>query len=662
MRTISRILLILLLVHFSVSTFSQQNTWTLHTSDTKIKIGILNGKLNIISLSGVKDPHNWTSAPSLFSLMDTVEADKKKIKTNWKFSRAENKNQSLRLTFVNMEPELELVSEWQANPGPGPVRHLMFVKNNSSKNITIHRQESMQISTGPIEELRATYINDDASWPDSIGVYHQDLSSPFSKKLTISEVQDWIPFVILDAKNAKGMYTGWEWSLGSVTIDASGNTASVRMGNGSDFKTDISPGEIFEVPPAFIGAYTGDLDACGNTLRKYLFNHSMPALITRDKTFPKVEWNAFAATGKKQGSWDPLESKYYPLMDDIAPLGFEEVVIDIGWWESYGDPGHIITDHVDWPSGMAAAAKYAHDRKMRFGLYDNESENLASDSGKTERISDIEYLIKDLHADFYRSDATAGPLVNGAFGGKNRAKYKNDMGYWSIKGFYEVIDSVYKQIPGFLWENCSNGGGLKDYGAVKRCSKIQNQDVYYPIEARKAFYDASHAFHPMQLAGVVGSWDAWQATGSVYEFRSSSMGAAYWHPDAPNGGNGGPVWTPEHKEIIKKAVATYKEKLRPLIRNADLYHIFPRPDNQHRDGVEYYDPATGKGVVYIFQPKETDGSPVFLKGLDRNAIYTVSFEDGSNNTIRMKGNTLMQTGIPVLLKGNETSELLFFSK
>ena len=58
----------------------------------------------------------------------------------------------------------------------------------------------------------------------------------------------------------------------------------------------------------------------------------MPAVLKNDPTYPKVEWNAFAATGQGQGSWNPTETKYYPLIDDIAPLGFEEVVIDINWW------------------------------------------------------------------------------------------------------------------------------------------------------------------------------------------------------------------------------------------------------------------------------------------------------------------------------------------
>ncbi|CAF1562078.1 unnamed protein product, partial [Adineta ricciae] len=102
---------------------------------------------------------------------------------------------------------------------------------------------------------------------------------------------------------------------------------------------------------------------------------------------------------------------------------------------------------------------------MRFGLYDNESENLTTDSGKAERIKDITYLMNNLQADFYRSDATAGPVASGSYGPQHRAKYPSDIGYWSIKGFYDVIDTLYNTGPGFSWENWSLGGGLKAFGA-----------------------------------------------------------------------------------------------------------------------------------------------------------------------------------------------------
>ena len=671
MRNISfeKILLYSLSLFLSLYSYGQTKKWTLKTADTKIVLGLnAADQLNLFELSNPSKAFNWVKTPSVVPFVHRVDVENDSMATDWKYKSATidtKEGVKLTLVFINADPALELKSVWQAKNGPGPIRHSMFLHNSSGKTVTIYNQESIDIKVaGPANKTSVVYINDDASVPDSIGVYKDLLHNTYAKTLRISEVQDWIPFMALNANNTHGIYIGWEWSIGRLAIEKRPSVSThLKAGISDSFKTDMDANETFEVPPGFIGAYAGDLDDCGNSLRKYLFQNAMPALIRKDKGFPKVEWNAFAALGKEKGSWDPVESKYYPLIDDIAPLGFEELVIDVGWWSSYGDPGHIITDSVDWPRGIPVAAKYAKDRGIRFGLYDNESENLTSDSGKSERIRDISYLIQNLNADFYRSDATAGPVISGTYGKNQRARYKEDVSYWSIKGFYEVIDSVYRKIPGFLWENCSSGGGLKDFGAVKRAARVQNQDVYWPVQARRSFYDASHVFPPMQLASVVGSWAGWYAEGSVYEFRSASMGAAYWHPDAPNGGNGGKVWTEKQKAAIKKAVTTYKEKLRPLIRNANLYHIFPRPDSIRWDGVQYHDPSTQKGVVYIFKPKNlVDQQIIKLKGLDPDVNYQLSFEDGSNKTTVRKGSALMRSGIVVTLKGDLASELMFIEK
>ncbi len=654
---------------FNTYSHAQVKSWTLRTADTEIILGINAAHhFELKKLANVNEDFNWAGILQSPAVVKTVGFDGRRYNTDWKFAGSsidDKDGRTLRLVFKNSQPAMELTSVWHAWNGPGPIRNTQFIKNTSGKVITIFAVESIDLDLSlPDSQTTLMYINDDASIPDSIGVYQDALTMPYHKTLRISEVQDWIPFMALNNDNKHGLYIGWEWSIGRLSFTKnSSSTVHLKAGISDDFKTEIAAGETFEVPPAFVGTYNGDFDACGNSLRKYLFHNAMPAMVRDSNGFPKAQWNAFAALGKEKGGWDPVESKYYPLIDDIAPLGFEELVIDVGWWSSYGDPGHIITDSVDWPHGIPAAAKYAKDRGIRFGLYDNESENLTSDSGKSERIRDISYLIEDLHADFYRSDATAGPVIAGTYGKGQRAKFKEDVSYWSIKGFYDVIDSVYRKIPGFLWENCSSGGGLKDFGAVQRAARVQNQDVYYPVQARRSFYDASHVFPPMQLASVVGSWLAWYAEGSVYEFRSASMGAAYWHPDAPNGGNGGPVWTDEQKGKIKKAVTTYKERLRPLIRTADLYHIFPRPDSVHWDGVQYFDPEKGEGVVYMFKPApSTPGYTIRLKGLMPEVSYDITFEDGSNPPVTMKGGALMSNGIKVTLEGELVSELMFITK
>jgi alpha-galactosidase len=90
-----------------------------------------------------------------------------------------------------------------------------------------------------------------------------------------------------------------------------------------------------------------------------------------------------------------------------------------------------------------------------------------------------------------------------------RAHYAEDVGYWQTKGYYEVLDSLYATIPNFAYENCAGGGRIKDYGILKRRLKIQNQDRYYPIDARQSFYDSSFALHPMQISALCGSWSDW---------------------------------------------------------------------------------------------------------------------------------------------------------
>ncbi len=344
-------------------------------------------------------------------------------------------------------------------------------------------------------------------------------------------------------------------------------------------------------------------------------------------------------------------------------MGFEEVVLDVGWWQ--GDTTHQphppVGDSVDWPSGILAARDCAHKRGMRFGLYWNCNPSMTTLDGIKHRQDDVQALYEQFHIDFFRSDGTAGNVLQtGGYGPGTRAHYPEDVGYWQTKGYYEVIDSLYAAIPNFSLENCSGGGRIKDYGILKRCLKIQNQDRYYPIDCRQSFYDSTFALHPMQLAALCGSWAEWQATGSVYEFRSSSMGAAYWHPDAPNGGNGGPGWSARQKALIKDAVNTYKTRLRPLIRTANLYHIFPRPDDKVWDGMEYFDPISGKGAIYVFRPDSPDNTcTVRLKGLKAEATYWLWGEDCSISPHEQAGTDLMQPGLTIGLPQPHTSDIIF---
>jgi hypothetical protein len=110
---------------------------------------------------------------------------------------------------------------------------------------------------------------------------------------------------------------------------------------------------------------------------------------------------------------------------------------------------------------------------------------------------------------------------------------------------------------------------------------------------------------------------------------------------------------------VKDAVAVYKAKIRPLVRAADLYHILPRPDGRNWDGIQYYDPAAKRGVVYLFKPAAgTDTMTIKLRGVEPETRYRVTFEDGSNPAAEKTGAELAG-GLEATLKGATVSELVF---
>ena len=636
------------------------DAWTVATDDTKVTVGATDeGQLVIYELSNPAAGWNWTAEPSVFPLVQTVAVGDTGREIRWKFKEGKfdkADGQKATLVFVCEEPALELTSEWWARPRRGPVRHALRITNRSGGPVKIFDPPTLQLDLAAGKdagELTMWTFHSDGHTPDKTGVYRDVVQPPFSRQVRTHPNGEFIPYAVFDAGGKHGVYVGVEWGYCRMACVAPegwpAGALRVRGGEFAGFSAVVGPGETFESPPGFVGAHKGDVDDAGNGLRRYLFNHSMPEIIRKDASYPKVQWNAFGATGDKPGSWNCVEAKYYPMIDAIAPLGFEEVMIDVGWWPGGKRSPEPIVDPVDWPSGMAKAAEHAHKAGMRFGLYWNKGEAMASAEGWQRRMAHIKRLYDEHKADMWRSDNTGGPVVGAS--------------YAEFQGFYAMLDRLYREMPNFQWENCSSGGRLKDFGSMKRAVKIFITDTYPEHHVRQAFYDSSFAFPPAQLEGCVGSTNGrFRPQGPVgmrFAFRSASLGAPEWFIDAPTGMNGSAPWTDDEKAAVKAAVDTYKTRIRPLVRGADLYHILPRPDNKNWDGIQYYDPAAKKGAVYLFKPSAVaDTIAIKLRGVEPATRYKVTFQDGSNPTVEKTGAELT-AGLDVTLKGAPVSELVF---
>ncbi|MBM4043261.1 MAG: alpha-galactosidase, partial [Planctomycetes bacterium] len=603
---------------------------------------------------------NWTAEGSAFALLAKAAVGGAEQELKWRFKDGaldKSDGQKLALRFACNGLPLELRSVWWARPGRGPVHHALQIANKSDKPVTLFEQPTLHLDlASPDGALTMWTFHSDGGTPDPAGVYRHEVAPPFYRQVRTHPNGEFIPYAVFDAGGKQGVYVGIEWGYCRLAAAAAEGDKSgavrVRGGEFPAFAISVGPGETFDAPPGFVGTYRGDVDDAGNSLRRYLFNYCVPEVVRKDPTYPKVQWNAFGATGDKPGSWNSVEAKYYPLIDDIAPLGFEEVMLDVGWWKGPTSAPEPEGDPVDWPSGMAKAAAHAHKAGLRFGLYWNKGEEMASKEGRDRRMAHVKRLYSEYNADMWRSDGTGGPVVSPS--------------YPSTKGFYAMLDQLAREIPNFQWENCNGGGRIKDFGAMRRNVKIFLTDTYAEHHVRQAFYDSSFAFPPAQLEGCLGSTDGrFRPKGPVgmrFAFRSASLGAPEWFIDAPNGGNGTAPWTDDEKAAVRAAVATYKSRIRPLVRDADLYHILPRPDGRNWDGIQYWDPAAKKGVAILFKPAAgADATSIKLRGLDPGARYRVTFEDGSNPPAERAGAELA-AGLPVTLPGAPISELVFIEE
>ena len=637
---------------------TSSQTWTLATADTQLTLGVTAAsELVVCGLSCPSTGRNWITRPVAFHFLRQAETAGRAQPLTWRFVDAVSDDadgRTLTLRFHSADGALELLSRWQAHAGPGPIRHSLEVTNRSAQAVTIGEQPTFDLDLTGASTLWS--FHSDGGTPDAVGVYRRALAADHTSSryaIRTAPSGEFIPLVILDADGREGVYLGLEWS--TCRIDAvylaSTEPPAVRLraGNLADLRAELPSQMTLALRPGFIGTYCGDLDAAGNQLRRWLLQHCAPDILRQDPGYPKVQWNAFGATGKTPGSWDPIEKKFYPLIDDVAALGFEEVMIDVGWWQD-NEPN---ADQEDWPAGMARAAAYAHERGLRFGLYWTDNLDMADAAGRQQRAARITRLFEEYNVDLWRSDSTRGEVIGPSFG--------------ATRGFYDMVDTLARTIPGFQWENCSGGGRIKDYGSMRRAVKIFNSDTYSPLHVRQAFFDSSHVLHPVQIEGHLGSTDGRYRPQGVaalrYAFRSMSMGAPEWFLDAPNGGNGTAPWSPLEKETVRAAVDTYKQKLRPLVRAADLYHILPRPDGQHWDGVQYFDPVTRRGVVYLFKPASDPAKEIIrFKGLAAERQYRLQFEDGTQPPSVHTGAELMISGLAVTLEGTEVSELVFFAE
>ena len=602
----------------------------LKTSDTQLVLEAGATAPRLISLSA-PNQRKWENRASEI-LIPFVEISEKQVPVKWSFNREASQIGEQRVAFVydSTSPHLRLTWGWQVRQRYGPIEHEIRIENLDSQEIWIPMQDTLAFDwqVDPNSTLEHLFVEKGANTPSPVGTHEVPLTEGYQWTGTSSTYGDIdkdkpreiIPWSLVESKDsASGWYVGIEFS-GRTRVSLKREKDSLQGALGLDpdprpFRTRLRSGESFETPIVFLGGFHGGPDGAGNDLRRWVRAVLGNPETWKNPSYPLVVNNSWG------GGMTVNEEIALRMIRDDADLGVDMFHIDAGWFRGVGD---WYPDPEKFPHGLASIADNAHQHGLKFGIWvDWTQAGLSTEPGALNArdpkvrdwmVSDIpkdwqpepfkgqtidlgvpeakqwaqkevERIVTDYHLDMLEHD---GYLVahgcsrtdhpHAAPDPLNMCVYKSsgaylvdssnstDVSYHAVRAYYDIYSTMRKDHPGLLFEICNDGGRMVDFGSAAHGDYFSITDTYDPLSNRRAFYDTSHVLPAAMLESYVEKWPTPRIENFRYMLRSGMMGWFTIMIDTNS-------WSPEQHAEAKKEIDLYKKELRPLIRDASLYHI-----------------------------------------------------------------------------------------
>ena len=698
-----------------------QTVSRLETAETQLRFeaGPNAPKLSVMQ----NGPVTWRNRVAE-TLISSVEIEGQSLALEWKFNQAESRSEKhlVRFVYDNTSPNLRLNWEWQVRSEHGPIEHQIQIENRDSRDVWLPLQASFLFDWNmPLQDqLEQFYVEKGADTPSAIGTHEVPLPNGYQWEGTSStyaqprpgESREIIPYFLVQRidRAQSGWYVGIEFSGRThLTLARNGESLRGEVGlnpNPGPFRTRLKAGDSFETPHIFLGATSGGSDATANVLRRWVRDVLTNPNTWKDPRYPLLVNNSWG------GGMVVNEEIARHMIRDSADLGLELFHMDAGWFRGVGD---WQPNPNKFPHGLQPIADEAHARGLKFGLWVDWAQAALDTEPGALNIRDPEvrgWLTSDLPANWKPEEFKGQTFDIGVPEAKawamretdrivtdnkldmlehdgyvvakgcdasdhphappdplNKCSYRDagfvfvqssnstDVSYHAVRAYYDIQSNLRREHPGLLLEICNDGGRMIDFGSASHGDYFSITDTYDPVSNRRAFYDTSFVLPTSMLEAYLERWPTPKIENFRYMLRSGMMGWLTIMQDTT-------AWTSQQHAAAKEEFALYKAQLRPLIRDADLYHVSPRPDGIHWDGVEYFDPQRRTGVVYAFHGSTRDEAEHHfrLRGLRPAAMYQLRFHDHSSLDRTASGRELMDMGLNVRLPAPNSSELIFIQQ
>lgn len=499
-----------------------------------------------------------------------------------------------------------------------------------------------------------------------------------------------LPYFVLQS-GSDALVGGLEWS-GAWSLAMTGVEGGVDIALGlGPMSTTVQPGTSMEMPHGFFGVTSGSPARPGLAVRAFIDRglrdgRAFPSLVTANTWFQH-------GTAIDQASMTAEIAA-------AAPLGAELFVVDAGYYPGAGARGSSdftsglgtwTADPGRFPDGLAALAKAAHDRGMKFGIWvepervalttvgqpglaqgsflatrdgrydpnvaageaDSAQICLASPAARAWVLERLTQLIDAVQPDYLKWDNNSWINCNAV----NHGHGATDGNFQHVQGLYAILAALRARYPGLIIENCSAGGNRLDFGMLRYTDVGWMDDRTSPATTvRHNLEGLLSVLPPAYLFSFVIDADVNPADGSLdlsLMFRSRMPGVL--------GLGFSPASAAEAlKSAARREIDTYKA-LRDIQLDA---HGIPLSapsslvDPPSWDSVEEVAPATGEAVVFAFQADPgVRRTTVQLVGLVPGWTYEVSSAD-AGTIATATGADLMAEGLEVNASPASSAHLL----
>ncbi len=697
--------------------FRADEKWALVNGGSILEISLKDNIPYLTYLGTITGEKNMFAEASQMFLPYSYKIEEASQSFNWVYKEAIEEDNLLTLIFNDDAGfEYNLLCEYTPE-SDGPFQISGKLLNLSGKDISYTSLNLFNTYLSMPEETTAWTFKKESGCAEGAtlyngthyegtGIYKTVLKEKTNVRINTNPGNGWntngyIPMMYLDSNSNCGVYAALEWPDAKIEAYGKGNNEvelAINITEHGSFATKIPEGDTFVIPTAYFGVYDGDVDEGGNVFKRWFFNYKSPESM-------------------RENEMEPLTQMDMQIGLDAAELGLQSIKWDYGWWSSekakdptdptitwtwktlegaweVREPAYLnvlrsyrcetIKDFTDLAKekGLTLAIYVLlHDsyEDIDFGLTSHEGHGKKEWFGPTQittgKSADlgneecVEFLKSELKEFFVSSGATTWrsdfePIS--IYSDRANRHYANgyDVTYWCATGFYDLVDHLIETVPGFRYESCCSGGAMKDFATLTRASVINNDDSADYTSLRMTFYDSSYCIPAAQLQSPCNI-DTFK-DGSIYRtgtgdtdfgMRSIMMGAVMLSS-----------WTVDiDRDVYARYCTMYNEKIKPLVREADLYHVLPRPDGINWDGIQYADKDSEneiKGCLFVYKPTNNEGETknIKLRGLYEDRDYILTSEDSRFEPVTVNGKVLMEEGFDMTIKGDMGSDILWITE